>query len=1110
MKLHKHFPLIILLLLSTLCASAQETTVTGTIRSGDDNQTLPGVTILQKGTEKGTTSDVNGQYSIRVSGVEAVLRFSFVGYTTVEVPVAGRKVIDVVLSPEARKLDEVVITALGVKREKREIGYSSEKINTDEVLRSSASNVLGALSGRSAGVQVSQGDGVDGGSTRIVIRGNNNLARNNQPLIVVDGVPMDNNPGFDNVGRGVDWGNGIADINPYDIQDYSVLKGGAASALYGERGANGVILITTKRGKKQNGLGVSYNYNIKVTHPYRYREVQNKYGHGGPISFSEPALVADTNDILQYPGIYGNDKLIIDQEGNTSTTAQEFGYYGSAVSWGPEMTGEMIQWWDGEMRSYAPQPDNLKMAFRDGITQTHNVEVQGGNEKGTIRMSFTNQDHTPIVENSNYNRTTINFGTNIKISEKLKADATLTYVKFKRKNSPMIGEDGNSFSKGFLYSWPRSYQGIDKELYQMPDGSRNLLEGYPFLYVDRNLWWNYYNNNTWQDRDKYTGSVALTYDIAPWLNATGRISREYSVEQFTSKNKPTDFLGLVEGGYSNSLGETTNDNMDVLVTAFKDNLFDTPFSARISAGASRWDYNSYGISGSSGTWYYPNMYTFFNYTEYIFRRNEDGTTTVLNPETGDPATEMAPDEYLLRQRSNSVYSFLNLSFKDYLFAEISGRNDWSSTLPRDNNSYFYPSASISFIASEAFGIQKKLPWLNFVKMRGGIAQTANSAPMYQKNFYYRTSIFGGQQAAYLPDTIPPFALKPQFVTGYEAGINLGFLENRIDFDFTWYYKHSYDQILDLPIPVSSGAYNLTINRGELSNKGFEIIINTVPIQTKHTILKAGLNFSRNRNYILSLGGYSDTYHLADIWGLNGPSMDLYEGDEYGTITGYDYVYDANGNRILNDAGTHYKITDTRVPIGNASPDFTGAFTTELIYKNFRISALIDTKWGGDIYCGSYVIALQTGQSPSTLLERDGGGLPYTDPDGVTRNVGVILEGVYEDGTPNDKVVHYYYKYLPNAGGWGKFVSTPGILENTWVKMREIAISYQLPASLLKKVRVFQSLSFSVVGRDLFYIYTTLPDNINPEGIIGAGNAQGFEWASFPGTRAFTFGVNATF
>ncbi|MBK6964046.1 MAG: TonB-dependent receptor plug domain-containing protein [Bacteroidales bacterium] len=324
-----------------------------------------------------------------------MLVFSFVGYTTLEVPVGSRLVIDAVLTPEAKRLEEVVVTALGVKREKREIGYSSEKINTDEVLRSNTSNVLGALTGRSAGVQVSTNDGVEGGSTRIVIRGNNNLARNNQPLIVVDNVPMDNNPGFDNVGRGVDWGNGINDINPFDIEDYSVLKGGAASALYGERGANGVILITTKRGKKQGGLGVTYNYNMKLTNPYRYREVQNKYGHGGPITFSEPVLRADTNGILQYPGIYGTDKLVIDQEGNTSTTAQEFGYYGSAVSWGPEMNGELIKWWDGEMRNYSPQPDNLKMAFRDGITQTHNVSVQGGNDKGTIRMSFTNQDQTP-------------------------------------------------------------------------------------------------------------------------------------------------------------------------------------------------------------------------------------------------------------------------------------------------------------------------------------------------------------------------------------------------------------------------------------------------------------------------------------------------------------------------------------------------------------------------------------------------------------------------------------------------------------------------------------------------------------------------------------------
>jgi iron complex outermembrane receptor protein len=1107
----KRIVIVLFIIISfVMGTAAQERAITGTVTGSDDGLTLPGVSIQIKGTTLGTVTDVNGIYVLPVSGQGTVLIFSFVGYSSLEVAVGNQQVIDVELSPEARRLEEVVVTALGVKREKREIGYSSEKINTDEVLRAGTPNIIGSLSGRSAGVQVSQGDGVDGGSTRITIRGNNNLARTNQPLIVVDNVPMENVSGLDNIGRGVDWGNGIADINPYDIEDYTVLKGGAASALYGERGANGVILITTKRGKKQSGLGVTYNYSMKMSNPYRYREVQNKYGHGGPVSLTEPAFPVDEEGTLLYPGIYGNDQIILDQNGTTSTTAQQFGYYGSAVSWGPEMNGQLIKWWDGEMRNYSPQPDNLKAPFKDGITQTHNVSVQGGNDKGTLRLSFTNQDHSPIINNSNYNRTTINFGTNIKISEKLKADATLTYVKYKRKNSPMIGEDGNSFSKGFLYSWPRSYQGIDMETYQLPDGSRNMLDGYPFLYVDRYLWWNYFNNNTWQDRDKYTGSVALIYDIAPWLNATGRIGRDYGVEQFTSKNKPVDFIGQLNGGYSNSLEKSTSDNMEALITAHRKNIFKSGLNVRFTVGSSRQDYNAYGISGSSGTWYYPNMYTFFNFTDYIFETDEEGNTTVVNPGSGNSGSQLIPSEMILRMRTNSVFSFLNLSFKDYLFLELTGRNDWSSTLPKNSNSYFYPSASVSFIASEAFKLQEKIPWLNFLKIRGGIAQTANSPSPYEKNFYYNSSLFGGQQASFLPDVIPPFELRPQFVNGYEAGLNLGLFENRIDFDFTWYYKHSFDQILRLPVPVSSGAYNITINRGELSNKGFEFIINTVPVQTRNTIVKAGLNFSRNRNYIISLGGYSDSYHLADIWGLNGPAMDLYEGDEYGTITGYDYVYDAKGNRILNDEGTHYKITDTRVPIGNASPHFIAGFTTELIYKNFRLATLIDTKWGGDIYSGSYVIGLQTGQSPETLFERDGGGLPYTDPDGITRNVGVILEGVYEDGTPNNKVVHYYYKYLPNAGGWGKFVSTPGILENTWVKMREISLSYNLPQAALKKVKVFQSLTLSVVGRDLFYIYTTLPDNINPEGMMGSGNAQGFEWASFPGVRSVTFGASATF
>ena len=281
------------------------------------------------------------------------------------------------------------------------------------------------------------------------------------------------------------------------------------------------------------------------------------------------------------------------------------------------------------------------------------------------------------------------------------------------------------------------------------------------------------------------------------------------------------------------------------------------------------------------------------------------------------------------------------------------------------------------------------------------------------------------------------------------------------------------------------------------------------MQTRDCIIKSNLNFSKNKNFVKSLGDNASIYPLADIWGLNGPAMALRAGDEYGTIYGYDYIY-KDGKRVVNAEGTKYLTTDTRVPIGNSSPDFIAGWQTEFIYKGFRLAVLIDSKWGGDIYCGSYVIGLQTGISPETLKERQGGGLPYTDPAGNTSNIGVILEGVHEDGTPNTTVVHYYYKYLPNAGGWGKLLSTPGILEDSWVKMREISLSYTFQNRLIKTFRVFKSLTFSVVGRDLFYIYSSLPDNINPEGLMGSGNAQGFEWASLPGTMSITFGVTAAF
>ncbi len=1097
----------IFILLSTI--DAQEITVSGRISSPEDDFGLPGVTVVIKGTSEGTVSDLDGLYSISGVGKTDILVFSFVGYEAQEVLVGKQQQINVVLQISAELLDEVIVTALGVKRQERDIGYSTEKIDVKLIEQSSAPNIINAIVGRAAGVQVTQGDGVDGGSTRITIRGNNSLTGNNQPLIVVDNVPMENTPGLTNIGRGVDWGNPLGDINALDIETYTVLKGGAASALYGSRGANGVILITTKRGSKRKGIGVTYSYSYKLIQPYRFREMQNTYGHGGPISFTPPTFPMD-GDTLLYPGIYGTDHLVINQDGDVSSTTAEFGYYGSAVSWGPRMDGQMVRWWDGELRSYAPQPNNYESAFHNGYTQTHNISASGGGDHGSMRVSITRQDHKPIVDNSNYDRTNINMGANLQISDKVNVDLSFSYINFNRLNSPTLGDEwGRSFNKGYLYSWPRSYQGIDKANYAYPDGSQNPQEGYPFQYVFPDLWWNYYNNNTTLNRDKYLGALTLTYDITPWLNLLGRIGRDFTMEQYETRHKPIDVIGLQDGYYANSLSKNYSDIYEVYLTAGKEGMFNSKLNINFSLGASRWDYNLYRISGKSGIWYYPDMYTFGNFTETTYTTDSIGNSIVEQP--GNSAGSMTPIEGIRRERNNSVFSFMNLSYNNFIFLELTGRNDWSSTLPPEDNSYFYPSVSLSFVASELFNIQQKAPWINFVKIRGGIAQTATDTDPYKLDSYYTTGVFGGEQTSTFPGVIPPYQLTPQRVNAYEAGLILGFYENRIDVDFTYYYTYSFSQILeDLPVPTSSGAHGITINEGVLTNKGFEIILNTVPFHNSNILFKTGINLSRNRNRVVSLGENAEVLPLGDIWGLNGPEMALREGDVYGTIYGYDHVYHENGQPIVNAEGTKYEITDTRVPIGNSSPDFIAGWYTELHYKGFTLGTLIDTKWGGDLYCGSYVINLQTGLSPETLIEREGGGLPYTDPDGNMSNVGIILDGVYEDGTPNNQVVHYYYKYLPNAGGWGKFISTPGVIENSWVKMREISLTYTLPHKWIRKTKIFQNLTLSIVGRNLFYIYSSIPDKINPEGIMGSGNAQGFEWASMPGTRSVTFGVSASF
>lgn len=1082
MRLNLTFFLFIFLYLAS---ANSQTSLTGIVSSAEDGEPLYGVNITVKGSDKGTISDFDGKYSLEVLTGD-VLVFSYIGFQTREINFQGQSVLDVALESDAEQLGEVVVTALGIKRQKRELGYSAETVDGATLEKSNASNLISALSGKSAGVQIASPNGVEGGTTRITIRGNNNLKGNNQPLIIVDGIPLENESGLTQIGRGVDWGSAINNINPQDIESMNILKGPTASALYGSRGANGVILITTKRGKRQKGIGITYNIAHKIIQPFRYRKVQNTYGAGGPVSLLEPELEMNADGEFAYPNnIHTNDGPF------GQTTFATFGFYSTGVSWGPKMEGQMVRWWDGEMRPYTPQPDNLKLFFDNGHTTTHNLSFSGGGNMGTMRVSLTRTNHEAVVPNSNFNQTTANIGSRLDISSKVHADISISYINFNRLNSPSLGDDNNaSFGKGILYSWPRSYKGLEKEINILPDGTRNNYGGnYPFTFTPDHLWWNTFNNNTTLDRNKLIGGLSLTYDVTHWLNVTGKLGMDFTLTQFEARHNPIDKLGVQGGYYANELDRNKVINNEFLITAHKKSLFDREFGGSISFGGTQWHRSQYGIKGRTSEWINPWLFTFNNYKE----RDE----------------APFPDEIRYDKKINSLYGFLTLHYKDFLFLEMSGRNDWSSALPLDNNSYFYPSASLSFILSEAIDLKQN--WINFLKFRAAYAQTATDTDPFALDFTYSTSDFGGAQTATLPSIIPPLELKPQLANSYETGISLGLLEDKVQFDFTYYQIWSFAQILDSPLPSSSGANFIKINSGEIQNQGFEATLDITILQRNQFYWQTGLNISRNRNKIVSLGDGASIIQLADIWGLNGPAIAVREGEDYGTITGYDYIYhEESGKPILNEAGTHYLFTENQVPIGNAAPKFTGGWNMRIGYKNFLLTTLVDTKWGGDIYAGSYVIGLQTGQSPETLVERNGGGLPYTDPEGNVRNIGVILDGVYPDGTPNDKVVHYYFKYVPNAGGWGHFLSKPGILENSWIKLREVALTYEFPERALSKSKIFQNLSLSIVGRDLFYLFASLPDNINPEGTNGSGNAQGLEWASFPSMRSFSFNLKASF
>ncbi|WP_208420102.1 SusC/RagA family TonB-linked outer membrane protein [Paraflavitalea devenefica] len=1112
--------------------------IKGSIKDAAGNP-VPGVSVVVKGSQRGTSTAASGNFEIEANEGD-VLVISAVGFQTLEVTVGAKDEYAIQLVNAANAMNEVVVTALGIKRESKAIGYSAQKVVANDITKAAAPDLATGLMGKSAGLNITASNGIQGGSSKIVIRGNNSILGNNQPLLVIDGIQVQNEPigGMASTAAGADvvspkdWGSVMNFINSDEVEDVTVLKGAAAAALYGARGSNGVILITTKKGSKRPGLGIDYNVSTFYTNAYRYQDVQNEYGYGGANALwtAEPGFPTTASGELRYPGNYpwdaqpAGDKYQVGGAipGGYSSW-DKFSWYGPAASWGRKLDGTEIIWWDGVKRTWSPQPDNRKAFFRTGNTTTHNLSFSGGGDFGTVRVGLSRLTNTAIVPNSNYDQNNINLGSSLIISKKLKAEVSASYTNYNRLNTPDPAND-NGWAQFMIYGMPRDYRPIELSSYRLADGSKNFFaQTSPLGYYPYNnnafsdMFWELYMNNQELKRNQLLGSIKLTADLTPWLSVAGRASLSYAMNTIETKNYPTNVLGTL-GAYGVEQVENKDVNFEAFTTLHKDNLFGKKINGSLMIGnaalkSRMHDVNSY----NKGPFSVPFQYYLANNT----------TNSIASP------TEARRDYNI-----NSLFGILDLSYDNYLFLQVAGRNDWSSTLPIQTSSYFFPSASASFIFTEAFRETfSDMRWLSYGKLKVSAAESANGTNPYQTQYTYNQYVisnflnteigpgsFGGYPVRSLQASLPPAnLLKPQRNNSYEAGFELGFFNNRLNVDFTYYSSKATSQILSATLATSSGASAITFNTGELSNKGFEFIIKGTPVQTRDLRWDVTFNGAHNQNKVVSLAEGVDKYQLASLWGSNGVMMYAKVGENYGTIYGYDYTY-LNGKkvvkRVMSDGGsgtqvvgTQYVTTTDVVPIGNATPKLTGGLSNNVRYKNFSLYVLTDFKLGGDLFSADYSAAIGEGLSPKTLKERNGGGLAYTYPDGTKANHGVILDGVFADGTPNTDVVHYMWKYAGTSQAWSNVNAMPrseGVFENTWVKLREVTLTYSIPAKFLKGTKVLQGLDISFIGRNLFYLYSSLPDNLNPEAVNGVGNGQGIQWAQFPGTRDLGFSVKARF
>lgn len=1064
--------LLAFLLFTGMQVAFAQRVITGTITSAEDGSTLPGVSVIVKGTSSGAISDMSGKYRIEVPDGEVTLVFSFVGMKTKEVITEKSTEIDVVMEPGDIGLEEVVVTALGISREKKALGYSVQEVSGEDISDVRDNNFINSLSGKVAGVQITSSSGNMGGSSRILLRGANSISGENQPLFVVDGIPIDNS-NFSSVNQrrgagGYDYGNMAQDINPDDIESISILKGANAAALYGSRASNGVILITTKKGKLRKGLGVSVNSSVTWEQVSRLPKFQNQYGGGFIVSDEDGGR---------------NGFSVLELNGSEYLISQ----YAVDESWGPELDqGYEVVHWDGwydyeqgltntpQTREWASNPDNIRNFYETGVTYTNNVALSGGTEKTAFRVSYTNMDVTGVMPNSEMQKHNVNFSGSAKLGKRLTAFAVGNYTNRNALGRPTTGYDGNNVSQQF-YQWGQRQWDMDvMSNYKNPDGSQRTWNRIAWnnprpKYTD-NPYWTRYMNYQNDARNRFFGNIGLTLEITDWMKATAKAMTDY----YTDRREERIAIGSqATSQYVEGIREVSETNFEFLLQI--DKALSDAISLNANIGLNRRD-----------NWYQRNV-----------------TTTgggLAAPEFYNLAGGIATptlDDYYEQKRVNSIFGQASLGFMGMFYLDATLRNDWSSTLPEENNSYLYPSVSASVLLSE-IGPLKELSWFSFGKLRLGIAQVGNDTNPYQLLTGYNVKEpFGAYPRATVPNSLKNPDLKPETTTSWEIGTDLRFFNDRVGIDFAYYSAKTIDQIISVDLPGPTGYQSQVINAGEMTNKGIELMLYATPIKYQGFRWDISFNWAKNQNEVVELTEGIDKYHLA-----NAPfSVEVAAavGEPYGAIIGTNYSYTDAGEVIL-DGGVW--LPGKREVLGSVMADWTGGISNTFSYKGLSASVLIDIQQGGQLFSTSYMWGMYSG-----MLEETAGNNELGNPKraSVDEGGGVLLDGVMEDEAGN---------YVPNTvradmntlGLYHYFVAASDIFDADYVKLRELRVGYTIPNRLLGKVPI-RDLRISFIGRNLAIWGTTI-DHIDPSHATNSGNIQGIEGAQVPPVRSY--GVNLSF